>query len=154
MSPRATRFFIAVMILAVAAPGLLPARWQRDSFPLSFYPMFSRNPPQVQEMTLLQWRDGDGRERAIVPAEIGMRPGVRRLHVVTRRAAEADPPTRQALCAAVAARLPPQTGGEVQLVVAQIRSAQLREDAPLPVERRDVVARCSFGPPAKAEALR
>lgn len=153
--PRGWRWLAAVVSLLFVAAVLAPAfrQPQRDSFPLSNYPMFSsvRDKPWVHVVVAFDADDGLHRvaPKLIANAEVMQAAETVRKQIRRGKARQ--------LCRRVAARLAETPGGE-QLVRVEVQSRQfdprayfVTEDGhePLRVKRR---ARCAIEASAGVEA--
>lgn len=91
-------------IVAVAAPAFWPQG--RDSFPLSSYPMFSRDLSQAQHAVLIRATGilPDGRH-IVLPPHVVANGEVMQAYATLRQVVELCPQTCPAFCAAIAQRL-------------------------------------------------
>lgn len=96
-----------VLVGAVAWPGVrsVLGGGDGDGFPLSTYPMFSRDPGRTVEVPSVVVIDADGEVHRLSPAQIARTDQVIQAGVTVRQAIDAGPSAVAALCADVAAGL-------------------------------------------------
>src|SRR4051812_27940031 len=130
--------------LAVVVVGAVPFLLDRDSFPLSTFPMFAADIDRTQSVDTAVAVGGDGTAIRLTPAEIGGTTVVNQAaNVVTTaivggRAGE--------LCAAIAARLDGRPAAvAVEVVTERYDAVRWFDGQHTPVERV-VHARCPVGP--------
>jgi hypothetical protein len=135
----------AVVVLAVALPGLrmLVADDPPDGFPLSTYPMFTRDPGPVVEVPTVVAVSPSGEVTRLSPQAIAGTDQVIQAGVTVRRAVEEGPGAAARLCAEVAGRLDRATG--VAVVVERHDVVAWSAGDRDPISRRTVAA-CEAGP--------
>ncbi|HKH03979.1 MAG TPA: hypothetical protein VKA65_02355 [Acidimicrobiales bacterium] len=96
-----------VVVVAVAIPGVrtLVDDDAPDGFPLSTYPMFSRDRGRVVELPTVVAVRGDGAVERLSPATIAATDQVMQASAAVHRAVADGPSAASALCREVAARL-------------------------------------------------
>jgi hypothetical protein len=119
----------AVVVAAVAVPGLrllADGRDAPDGFPLSTYPMFTRDPGRVVELPTVVAVTSDGVVERLSPETIAGTDQVIQAGVTVGQAVRAGPAAARALCREVAGRVDPDGSGVTTVAVV--------------VERHDAVA--------------
>jgi hypothetical protein len=107
-----------VLVVAVAWPGVAAFfGHDSDGFPVSTYPMFSRDPGRVVEVPTVIAVEADGTSRRLSPEQIAGTDQVIQAAVTVRQAVDAGPAATATLCDDVAAEL--DTGVTVAVVVEQ-----------------------------------
>jgi hypothetical protein len=139
----------AVVVAAVAVPGLrllADGRDAPDGFPLSTYPMFTRDPGRVVELPTVVAVTSDGATERLSPETIARTDQVIQAGVTVGQAVRAGPAAARALCREVAGRVDPAGSGVTVAVVVE------RHDAVAwsagdgePLDRR-IVADCPVVP--------
>lgn len=133
-----------VIVVAVALPGL---RWvvetePSDGFPISTYPMFTRDPGRIVEVPTVVARRADGTVERLSPQAIAGTDQVIQASVTVRAAVAAGHGATQALCDEVAARI---GGADLAVLVERHDAIAWAEDnASEPIDRRTVL-RCEAG---------
>lgn len=131
----------AVVVGAVAWPGLgLVLGHGSDSFPLSTYPMFSRDPGRTVEVPTVVAIDPAGEVHRLSPSQIAGTDQVIQAGVTVRQAIGAGPAAVAELCSDVAAGLADRDDAAVTVAVVVERhdSHAWAEGEDEPVERRTV----------------
>jgi hypothetical protein len=96
----------AVLVVAVAWPGVAGfLGHDSDGFPVSTYPMFSRDPGRVVEVPTVIAVEADGTSRRLSPDLIAGTDQVIQAAVTVRQAIDAGPAATATLCEEVAAEL-------------------------------------------------
>jgi len=133
------------MVAAVALPGLrmLVSERAPDGFPLSTYPMFTRDPGRVVELPTVVAVSATGEVSRLSPQVIAGTDQVIQAGVTVRRAVAAGAGAAARLCAEVAGRLDGGTG--VAVVVERHDAVAWSAGEREPLERR-TVADCEAGP--------
>jgi hypothetical protein len=123
------------LVLLVLLPGFFDPNW--DSFPLSTYPMFAR----PRRMPLLYFAEGTNQsgQRQRLPPELVANSEVMQAAATVRRAVQAGPEARAALCAEIARRARAEEAHsalfEVRLISARFDPVGYFRDGPVPRER-------------------
>jgi hypothetical protein len=94
--------FSALMLAAVLSPALRDP--DDDGFPLSTYPMFSRNRGRTSRVTTALAIDAAGAERPVPPRLVGTSETMQALRILTKGVHD-GPESAARLCQAIAARL-------------------------------------------------
>lgn len=130
-----------VALAAVLAALLMPPLWPpaEDSYPLSTYPMFSRDRGATSVVATVVGVDAEGRAHRLSPALIGGSAEPMQAVATAGRAARGTAADRRALCRRVADRV--AAGGRDELVAVALR-----------VETHDAVANVE-GDPDRALAV-
>lgn len=130
----------AVLVTAVAWPAAASVLGHDgDGFPLSTYPMFSRDPGRVVEVPTVVAEDDDGSVRRLSPWQIARTDQVIQAAVTARRAVRAGPAAARALCGEAAGRV--DDAAAVAVVVERHDAYAWSEGRREPLDRR-TVARC------------
>ncbi len=101
-----SRLVAAILSIAFVAIVLEPVirAPHEDGFPLSTFPMFARPRPSRVAVSYARGVTADGTARELRPRHLGTRE-VMQAFTMLQRAVDAGPAARQALCAAIAARV-------------------------------------------------
>jgi hypothetical protein len=129
-----------LMVAAVAWPGvqwLLDDR-PSDGFPISTYPMFTRDPGRIVELPTVVAVGPDGSVERLSPQEIAGTDQVIQASVAVRRAIARGPGAARALCREAAGRVSAPATLDV-VVERHDAIAWSADSATEPVERRTVV---------------
>jgi hypothetical protein len=140
------RVVAAGVALAVAWPALAPIVGQpsSDGFPLSTYPMFSRDRGQVVEVPTVVALGDDGEVERLPPSVIADTDQVLVAAAAVRRAVDGGPAAAGALCAEVAERAGGR-GTSVAVVVERHDAIAWSAGDREPLDRREV-SECPIGP--------
>lgn len=140
------RVVAAGVALAVAWPALAPiaGRPASDGFPLSTYPMFSRDRGEVVEVPTVVALGDDGEVERLPPSVIADTDQVLVAAAAVRRAVDGGPSTAGALCEEVAGRAGSR-GTSVAVVVERHDAIAWSAGDRAPLNRRQV-AECPIGP--------
>lgn len=132
-----------VVLAAVLAALLAPPLWPPvdDSYPLSTYPMFSRDRGRTSSVATVVGREEDGRTQRLSPELIGGADEPMLAVATAARAVATGPSGASRLCQQVAERVAASDRREVVEVVVQ-------------VEQHDPVAHFADGAPAERIELR
>jgi hypothetical protein len=130
----------AGVAVAVLAPAVLPGG--ADGFPISTYPMFTRDRGRVVALDTVLLVDGDGRHR-LSPAVIGGTDEIVLAAVIVGDAVAGGPVALDHLCREVAARV--DRTGTVEIVTERHDTVALLQDDQPPVDV-DVHHRCEATP--------
>jgi hypothetical protein len=134
----------AAVVVAVAVPGVrtLVEDDAPDGFPLSTYPMFSRDRGRVVELPTVVAVTADGTVERLSPATIAGTDQVMQASAAVRGAVADGPPAARALCAEVAARLPGRTPPvvTVEVVVERHDAIAWSSGSRAPLDRRTVAS--------------
>jgi hypothetical protein len=108
MTPRSRTLAYAISALALGAV-LYPARFhpsdrKHDSFPLSTYPMFSRNKPRTARLTRVVALGPEGDEHAIPPELVAGGEAMQAMRTI-RKSVRGGPKQARAFCGAIAGRV-------------------------------------------------
>jgi hypothetical protein len=138
----AARAVALVVVAAVAWPGIASVGgWDRsDGFPLSTYPMFTRDRGRVVEVPTAVALDAGGDAVRLPPTVIAATDQVLMAAAAVRRAVVEGPAAAASLCQEVASRAGGR-GQEVAIVVERHDAIDWSAGAREPIERR-VVATC------------
>lgn len=142
MSPVVRRLFVAVVVVLVALPGartVVHGRDAPDGFPLSMYPMFTRDRGRIADVPAVVVAEGDDVDR-LSPTAIADTDQVIEAHEVVARAVRED--TADELCFEVAGRLDLEAGEHVEVVVERYDTIAWADGDEEPLERR-IVASCT-----------
>lgn len=134
----------AVAVVAVALPGLrtLASPGAPDGFPLSTYPMFTRDPGRVVDLPTVVAVPPGGTAERLSPRTIAGTDQVIQAGVAVRRALAGGPAATARLCAEVARRVAgPAT---VAVVVERHDAVAWSSGDRDPIDRR-TVAECEAG---------
>jgi hypothetical protein len=141
-----------LVIAVVLAAVLLPLRWpqDRDSFPLSNYPMFARGRRSPELKLVYAVAIGPEDRRTYVPPELVANREVLQARAVLARAASRGVRAGRELCESIARRVAAARGalagaGEIRIVRGRHDSVRYFETGELGAER--VLARCQVPPP-------
>jgi hypothetical protein len=101
-----SRSYAWTLSIGIVALVFLPiaenSRWRpRDSFPLSYYPMFSSARPEVLEVTYVVGIDADGNRSLIHHRYVGSG-GLNQIRKQLKRTVKQGPENSQALCQSIA----------------------------------------------------
>jgi hypothetical protein len=134
-----------LIVAAVAWPGV---QWlvddrPSDGFPISTYPMFTRDPGRIVELPTVVAIDPDGGVERLSPQEIAGTDQVIQASVAVRTAVARGPGAARALCREAAARVSGPAALEV-VIERHDAIAWAADSATEPVERRTVAA-CEAG---------
>lgn len=131
----------AAIVVAVALPGL---HWvvddgPSDGFPVSTYPMFTRDPGRIVEVPTVVALRSDGAVERLSPQAIAGTDQVIQASVTVRAAVAVGHGATRSLCEEVASRV----GGDASLAVVVERHDAIAwaSDASEPIDRRTVL-RC------------
>lgn len=94
--------FSALLVGAVVAPGVIPGA--RDDFPLSTYPMFSRQRPDTMWAATARGVKADGKRTQIAAEDIASSEPMQALSTL-KRAMNGGPRAANELCETIAARV-------------------------------------------------
>jgi hypothetical protein len=138
----AARVVALAVVGAVAWPGIASVAGldRSDGFPLSTYPMFSRDRGRVVEVSTAVALDADGDAVRLPPSVIATTDQVLVAAAAARRAVTGGPAAASSLCEEVAARAGGR-GTEVAIVVERHDAIAWSAGEREPLERR-VVAQC------------
>ena len=111
-----------VLVGAVTWPGArsVVGGGDSDGFPLSTYPMFSRDPGRTVEVPTVVAIDAAGAVHRLSPSQIAGTDQVIQAGVTVRQAIDAGPAAVAALCSEVAAGLGDGDGGDAAVRVAVV----------------------------------
>lgn len=133
---------LAAVLVALLGPPLWPPA--EDSYPLSTYPMFSRDRGRTSVVATVVGRDGDGGEHRLSPGLIGGADEPMLAVATAARAVDEGPPGARRLCQQVAERVAASDRGHVVEVVVQVERhdpvAHFVDDAP--AAQVDVLTSC------------
>jgi len=136
-----------VVLAAVLAALLAPPLWPpaRDSYPLSTYPMFSRDRGRTSVVATAVGRDDDGRTQRLSPELVGGADEAMLAVATAARAVAEGPAGARRLCQQVAERVAASDRRDVVEVAVQVEHhdavARFVDDAPaMRVERRALCA--------------
>jgi len=139
--------FSILMICAVLSPIIQNWRSKpKDSFPLSYYPMFSKKRSQTEHVTYLVGLDAKG-ERHIIPYRFAGTGGMNQVRKQIRKFARRKE-TAAARCQAIAEKVAQREGTRyadlvaVQIVTGEYRRADYFTSAKRPLEEK-VHASCA-----------
>jgi hypothetical protein len=139
----------AVLLAAVALPGLRLVAQGRDApdgFPLSTYPMFTRDPGRVVDLPTVVGVSPDGDVHRLSPRVIADTDQVIQANEVLRRAVRQGGPALRELCREAAGRVDPGRVATVAVVVERHDAIDWAAGDREPRERRTLVD-CPAGAP-------
>jgi hypothetical protein len=141
----AVRVVALAVVGAVAWPGIASvAGWDRsDGFPISTYPMFTRDRGRVVEVPTAVAVDADGDAVRLPPSVIASTDQVLVAAAAVRRAVTEGPAAARSFCEEVAGRARGR-GDAVAIAVERHDAIAWSAGAREPLERR-VVAQCPIG---------
>lgn len=139
----------AVMIVAVALPGvrlLAAGRDAPDGFPLSTYPMFTRDPGPVVDVPTVVGVSADGEIDRLSPRVIAGTDQVIQANEGVRRAVRQGGPAVRALCREAAGRVDTTNVATVAVVIERHDAIAWAAGNREPLDRR-TIAECAAGEP-------